>query len=103
MKKIVVLGALLLLGTFTLFAQNVPTIEIVNNTGTFLQYVYISDSESDNWGKDVLKDDVVFPRRSVIIPLSKNGTWDILVVDDNGEEYTFFEVKIPATGKIIVE
>ena len=93
----------MLLGTFALFAQNVPTIEFVNKTGTFIQKIYISDPESDNWGKEILKEEVIFPNRSLSIPITRNGMWDVLVIDENDEEYTFFEVNVQGFKRIVVE
>ena len=103
MKKAVLVGAILFLSAFVLFAQSGPVIAVVNNTGQPIFYVYISLSVSDDWEEDVLGDDVLMPGETLNIRLPRSGTWDFMAVGRDGTEYTLFEIRIPGTDRISIE
>ena len=103
MKKVMLVGVLLILGTFVLFAQSGPTIAVVNNTGQPIFYIYISLSTSTDWEEDVLGDSVLMPGNTLNIRLPSNGTWDFMAVGQNGTEYTVMGISIPGTNRISIQ
>jgi len=103
MKKVMLVGVLLLLGTFMLFAQSGPTIAVVNNCGYPIYYIYISTADTDNWEEDVLGDGVLMPGQTVNVRLPRNGTWDFMAVDQDGDEYIVYGVRVPGTNRINIE
>ncbi|MDR2417728.1 MAG: leucine-rich repeat domain-containing protein [Treponema sp.] len=61
---------------------------VVNNTGYAFYYLYISSSDSDTWGRDVLGDQVLYDGQSFRYTLPYNGTWDIIAEDGDNDTYT---------------
>jgi hypothetical protein len=105
MKKLFVLGLFLFLGVFSVSAQNLPSIRIVNNTGNDVYLIYVSPSESDDWGEDLLGDENTLEDGETFTvrlqsPLSSIDTYDIGLEDEYGDAYTKFEVKITNNGRI---
>ena len=74
------------------------TISIANETGYEVHYVYISPSSDDNWGSDKLGSDEVLRdgafRRFSLPPLNVTRTYDIRIVDLDGDTYTKMGVTI---------
>ncbi len=64
------------------------TLTIINDLRRFtIHFVYISPSESDSWGRDRLgTDNILAPEERIMLELEK-GTYDIRIVDEDGEEY----------------
>jgi hypothetical protein len=104
-KKLLILGLFLLAGTFSVSAQNLPSVRITNNTGFDVYYVYISPSSSDDWGEDMLGDDILLDGYSVDIqlgyPLSRVSTYDIYLEDEEGDTYSKYEVKLTNNARIV--
>jgi hypothetical protein len=105
MKKLFVLGLFLLLGVFSVSAQNLPSIRIVNNTGYDVYYIFISPSESNEWGEDFLGDEGILSdgetfHTQLMYPLNRVDTYDIYIEDEYGEMYTKEEVKIRDNERI---
>lgn len=86
------------------FSQNGSTISIVNSTGYTLEYIYVSQTASDNWLEDVLGDKVLPDDESVTIklPYSLDVTnrYDIRLVDVDGDTYTRWDVLVKADSRI---
>jgi hypothetical protein len=80
MKKIVLLAVLVFFAGMT-SAQDRPRVTIVNNTGYTVYYVYISQTETDEWEEDILDDDVLLDGQSVTIrllyPLDVTNRYDV--------------------------
>ena len=103
MKKKILLGVFLLLTAVVLFAQSGPTLTVVNNCGYPIFYIYISQADTDNWEEDVLGDDVLQPGQAVNVRLPRNGTWDFMAVDMDGDPYIVYGVRVPGTNRIEIE
>jgi hypothetical protein len=105
MKKLFILGLFLLAGAFSAFAQNLPSIRITNNTGYDVYYIYISPSDTDEWGDDFLGDDILLEGHSTNIqldyPLSSVDTYDICLEDEDGDTYFKYEVKLTNNARIV--
>jgi opacity protein-like surface antigen len=93
MKKIVFLMVLFTAVVFTAAAADPVIITVINNTGEDIYYLYVSRSDSDDWGDDLLDDDVLEPGEGYQVSLPP-GTWDIQVEDDWGDTYTKSDVRI---------
>jgi hypothetical protein len=106
MKNLLALVLFLMAGVFQASAQNLPTIRIINDTGYDVYYIYISPSDTDDWGEDFLGDDnILLDGQSVNIrldyPLSQTDTYDICVEDKDGDTYSKYEIKLTNNIRII--
>jgi len=77
--------------------QTVPGINIINNTGYVVHYLFFSPSSSDTWGSDrlgpgVLRNNEAFNISSALLNVSSN--YDIRLVDKDGDSYTKKNVRI---------
>ena len=103
MKKLMLAGLFLLLGTFVASAQELPTIRIVNNTGYTICYLFVSSSESDDWGEDLLGEDVLEDGKTFTYKLSQplNQFYDIVAEDEDGDTYYKWNVTITNNARIV--
>jgi hypothetical protein len=105
MKKLLILGLFLLAGVFSVSAQNLPSIRITNNTGYDVYYIYISPSDSEDWGDNFLGDDILLDGHSINIrldyPLSSFDTYDFYLEDEDGDTYFRYEVEITNNARIV--
>jgi hypothetical protein len=91
---LLILGAVLFTGCY-----NPVKVKIVNGLGSWdIEYVYISDTEEDDWGQNSLPMNVILaPGDSIEIAVGA-GTFDIQVVDEDGDTYTRWEQTVPEEG-----
>ncbi len=61
-------------------------LEIINNSSVDIYYVYISPSDSDEWGEDWLGDDIVPAGERYTITGIPFGTYDLRADDADGNE-----------------
>lgn len=78
-------------------------IEITNQTGYDIYYLYISHESSDDWEEDVLGDDVLTDGESVKVEIEDYDTsiFDIRLEDEDGDTYTKWDVDIETTDLVI--
>jgi hypothetical protein len=71
-------------------------VNITNKTGYTIFYVYVSPDKSDSWEEDVLGDEVLTNGESRRINLYnyKSSIFDIRVVDEDDDSYTFWNVDV---------
>jgi hypothetical protein len=105
MKKLLFAGLFFLAGIFTLSAQNLPSIRIINNTGYDIYFLYVSSSEDDEWGEDilgekVLEDGMTFTYR-LPQPLSRASVYDFMAEDEDGDMYTKMEISVGNNARIV--
>lgn len=76
-------------------------IVVVNGTSFSLHGMALSPSESNNWGKDFLQNDVLNPGDSMTITINGdlNG-WDLAVVDDEKNQLEFKKLNFSKVHKI---
>ena len=106
MKKLTAAGLFLLLGIYTLSAQNLPTIRIVNNTGHAIYRILVSPADSGNWGTDILgKDDILENGRTFTYqlsqPLNKINVYAIKLEDEEGDIYVKWRVTVSNNTRIV--
>ena len=71
-------------------------VDITNKTGYTIQYMYVSPAKSDSWEEDVLGDDVLLDGHTQRVNLKgyKSPMFDIRLVDEDGDKYTFWNVDV---------
>ena len=71
-------------------------VEITNKTGYTIMYMYVSPAKSESWEEDVLGDDVMpdGETRRVNLTGYKSPVFDIRLVDEDGDKYTFWNVDV---------
>lgn len=62
------------------------TLEISNESGIDVWYVYISPADADEWGDDWLGDDVIDDGETYTIESIPEGVYDVKAEDENHEE-----------------
>jgi serine protease Do len=68
------------------YAQNDPTFEIVNRARVPIFEAYVSPSRLDDWGADVLRDDVIMPgARKTVRPAANECIFDVRIVYRGGQ------------------
>lgn len=78
---------------------------LVNRTGVDISELYISSAKTDNWEEDVLGQDVLEDGASVHItfsPKEKAASWDLKIVDADGDEVVWEGLKLKEISKVIL-
>ena len=102
MKKLILVLVLVGLTATFVFADSFV---IQNSTRSTFLYIYTSDSRSSDWGDDLLGNQVLSPGESLrietAIPIT-NTSWDIRIIDDDGDTYTLMRRRIADGGIVTV-
>ncbi|MBU0934935.1 MAG: hypothetical protein KKI09_06350 [Spirochaetes bacterium] len=71
-------------------------VDITNNTGYTIYYIYVSHHTSDDWEEDVLDDEVLLDGDTIRITLEgySDSIFDIMVEDEDGDTYTFWDIDV---------
>jgi hypothetical protein len=71
-------------------------VDITNRTGYTIMYMYVSPAKSDSWEEDVLGEDVLPTGKTQRVNLNgyKSPMFDIRLVDEDGDKYTFWNVDV---------
>ena len=79
-------------------------LEIYNESGREIWYIFISPSDADEWGDDWLQDDIIPVDGNYILTGIPAGTYDLQAEDENGEILeTLWEVEIAEDSYWTVE
>lgn len=76
---------------------------LVNDTGVDLHNLFVSPTNSDNWGEDILGEDVLEDGQSVDVSFSHKETeciWDFQVRDEEGNGVTWDNIDLCKYEKI---
>ncbi len=69
------------------------TVDVTNNTGYEIEYLFLSPEDTDAWGADLLDEDTTLAdgdTHSVVIPVGKDEvTYYLMAADENNDEYQF--------------
>lgn len=78
-------------------------VDVTNRTGYTIYYMYVSPGNSKSWEEDVLGDDVLMNGDTQRVNLTgyTNPYFDIRLVDEDNDSYTFWNVDV-STQDIIV-
>ena len=102
MKKLIL--ALVLVGIIATSAF-ANSFFIRNSTGSTFFFIYVSDNRSSDWGDDLLGNQVLSPgeilRVEALIPMNST-TWDIRIIDDDGDTYTLMQRRITEGGTVAI-
>jgi len=90
--------------SFTVFAQQLPVIIIVNNTGVTIHSIYLSPASSASWGQDILQGGT-FLKGSYICELSsppgRESVYDIMLKNNEGAEFIKWDLQISDNMQIV--
>lgn len=96
MKKHILLSvALVFAATTWLQAQTILDFKLVNNTGEDFYAVYLTETTTENWGEDILPEDIVKDGDTIEITFEYIDdetlcSWDLrLTHDESEEEYIY--------------
>lgn len=65
---------------------------LLNKTTLTVTHIYVSPTEDEEWGDDIMGEDVVENGQSVDIvfsPKARNCMWDLKIVDEDEDEVTW--------------
>ena len=88
----------------TVFAQQLPVIIIVNNTGFTIHSIYLSPASSTAWGQDILqggtlqKSSYIYELTS---PLNSESVYDIMLRNNEGDRFIKWDIQIRDNMQII--
>lgn len=73
-------------------------VDITNRTGYTIFYMYVSPAKSTSWEEDVLGSDVLTTGNTTRVNLNgyRNSVFDIRLVDEDGDSYTFWNIDVAA-------
>ena len=102
MKKLAIVLLALMLMTTGLFAFD-GYVDITNNTGYTIYYVYVSNENDDYWGDDMLGDDYLYDGDTKRVYLSghPSSVFDIMVEDEEGDTYSFYGVDVEQQDVVV--
>ena len=94
-KKLLAFVAIFCLTATTVFAFD-GYIEVTNDTGYDIYFLYISHEDSNSWEEDVLGSDILFNGETVRVDVTgyPSSVFDIQAVDEDGDTYTLWGVDI---------
>lgn len=89
-------AAALLVATSSIAVAADYYVDITNETGYTIMYMYVSPAKSDSWEEDVLGEDVLPSGRTQRVNLTgyKSPMFDIRLVDEDGDKYTFWNIDV---------
>lgn len=73
---------------------------VTNDTGFEIETMELSDSETDDWGADLLGADTV-PDGETSSFTVEAGTWDLRATDVDGDTYTLLAVETCVGGEAL--
>ena len=90
-KQLLLIVALVFAATTWTQAQTVLDFQLVNDTGKDFYAVYLTDTDTQNWGEDILPEDIVKDGDTIDITFEDvNGntlcSWDLRLTHDASEE-----------------
>lgn len=78
-------------------------IDISNNTGYTIMFMYVSPADAQSWEEDVLGDEVLPDGVARRITLSNYNSpmFDVRLVDEDGDTYTFWNVDVSQRDLVV--
>tara|TARA_R110000764_G_scaffold182781_1_gene268511 strand:+ start:134 stop:463 length:330 start_codon:yes stop_codon:yes gene_type:complete len=92
--------ALALLALGCLFSTSAAAfngyVEVTNDTGFDIHYLYVSPAHAGDWQEDVLDEDILPDGSTVRVTVrkAKGSVYDIRAEDEDGDTYTLWDVDI---------
>lgn len=74
-------------------------INVENETGYDIHYLYISPANADDWEEDVLEEDILENGEEIKVTVEgyKSSIFDVKAVDEDGDSYTFWDIDVATT------
>ena len=71
-------------------------VDITNNTGYDIYYLYVSHAKRDTWGQDWLGNDILPDGDTIRVTVQKerSSVFDIRAEDEDGDTYTVWDLDI---------
>lgn len=100
--------AVVIFATVTLHAAQNRKLDfkLINKTGLTIEEVYVSPSNDDEWGEDVMGKDVLKNNESVDIEFSRAETtclWDLKVVDSEEDSIEWTKLDLCKANEITLK
>nr|WP_298250305.1 hypothetical protein [uncultured Halomonas sp.] len=78
-------------------------VDVTNDTGYTIYYLYVSPGKSTSWEEDVLGDEVMLDGVTHRVTLTgyKSPVFDIKLVDSDGDSYTFWDVDVSRRDLVV--
>ena len=94
-RKFIALLAVLVVCSSTAVAFD-GYVEVTNDTGFDIYFLYVSHGKSKSWEEDVLDEDILRNGQTVRVTVNgaKSEIFDIRVEDEDGDTYTLWNVDI---------
>jgi hypothetical protein len=76
---------------------------LVNKTGVVVMEVYLSPTSDNEWGEDVMGDDILDDDEKVDIKFSSSETecnWDLKVIDEDDDEIVWTKLNLCTANEI---
>ncbi|MCK5735067.1 MAG: hypothetical protein KAH21_01265 [Spirochaetaceae bacterium] len=93
----------LLLGSLIRLSAFDGYLDIINNTGFPVYYVFISPHDADSWGDEILGNDIVIENgetHRIELINRESSVCDIRIEDVDGDYYTMEEVDLKITSMV---
>jgi hypothetical protein len=74
-----------------------------NKTGVALHHMYVSPSSKDEWGEDILGEDVCAPNQDVTVTFAdaeKADLWDLRIEDEAENSITWTGLKLNEISEV---
>jgi hypothetical protein len=93
LPKYALIAAVVMAFALPAFAKK-STVKIINHSKWAIHHVFLSPSEDENWGPDQLEDSILAKGDSITITSIPCDTYDVKVVDEDGDECIIEEVDL---------
>lgn len=92
LTKLMLAAVLLCTISMPAFAGKKATVKVINQSKWEIHHLYLSSSDDRHWGEDQLGEDVLAKGDSITLTNIPCDTYDIQVVDEDGDECVIEEV-----------
>jgi hypothetical protein len=78
---------------------------LINKTGVTIEEIYVSPSDDDKWGKDVMGRDVLKNGEKVDITFSRSEAtckWDLKIIDEDKDEGVWENIDLCKAEEITI-
>lgn len=94
---------LAMIGCAAVQAQQNYYVDVSNQTGYTIVYMYVSPADARSWEDDVLGEDVLptGTRQRVNLRGYRSPIFDIRLVDEDGDTYTFWDIDVSRSDLVV--
>lgn len=78
-------------------------VDITNDTGYTIMFMYVSPADAQSWEEDVLGSDILphGQARRVTLRNYNSPIFDIRLIDEDGDSYTFWNVDVSRNDLVV--